>query len=193
MKTLYFIFISMLFTSVAIAQDVYKANVDKTILNWLGEKVVGEHHGTINIKSGSLTMNGDQIVNGEFIIDMTSIKCMDLTDPEWNGKLVGHLKSDDFFAVEKYPTAKLLIKSATKLKDGSFLVKSDLTIKNKTNPLEFKSAINKTAEGIWFYSNIVVDRTSYDVQYGSGSFFDNLGDKTIYDEFKVKVNLLVTK
>jgi polyisoprenoid-binding protein YceI len=106
-------------------------------------------------------------------------------------KLVGHLKSDDFFGVEKFPTSKLVITESTPFDKGTATVKGTLTIKGVTNPVEFKAAYQKKDDGTWFFANIVIDRTKYNVRYGSGSFFDNLGDKTIYDEFKLKVSLVV--
>ena len=169
------------------AQVKLTANADKTTLNWLGEKVTGEHTGTIKLQSGMLTMKENKIVSGEFIIDMKSIK-----DAEANAKLEGHLKSEDFFGVEKFPTAKLVLKGSDSFDKGSALVKGELTVKGVTHPVEFKASVQKKDDGMYFYTNIVVDRTKFNVRYGSGSFFDNLGDKTIYDEFKLKVALVVS-
>lgn len=177
----------------ATAQEKYVANIQKSTLNWLGEKVTGEHHGTINLKSGNLVVKDNKIISGEFVIDMASIICLDLTDPEWNQKLVGHLKSDDFFGVTKYPEAKLVIKESTVFEKGSAIVKADLIIKGIKNPIEFKASKDIKGNDVNYFANIIVDRSKYDVRYGSGSFFDNLGDKTIYDEFKLKIALVVSK
>jgi polyisoprenoid-binding protein YceI len=117
---------------------------------------------------------------------MNSIK-----ESENNTMIIGHLKSDDFFGVAKYPIVKLVITGSTPFDKGNGVVSGTLTIKDITNPIEFKAAMQKKDEGVWFFANIVVDRTKYNIRYGSGSFFDNLGDKTIYDEFRLKVNLLV--
>ena len=117
---------------------------------------------------------------------MTSLK-----ESESNARLEGHLKSDDFFAVVKFPVAILSITGSTSFDKGNGVVTGTLTIKGITNPLEFKAALQKKDEGMWFYANIVVDRTKYNIRYGSGNFYDNLGDKTIFDEFKLKVSLLV--
>ena len=114
-----------------------------------------------------------------------------LKDDDASEKLEGHLKSDDFFGVEKFPISKLIITGSTSFEKGNGVVSGTLTIKGISNPVEFKAATQKKDDGVWFFANIVVDRTKYNVRYGSGSFFDNLGDKTIYDEFKLRVNLLV--
>jgi polyisoprenoid-binding protein YceI len=168
------------------AQQKFTADAANTKLEWLGEKVTGKHEGTINLQSGWLSWKDNKIQAGEFIIDMNSI-----TESKNNEKLTGHLKSDDFFGVEKFPTAKLVLTESTSFEKGTATVKGNLSIKGVTNPVEFKAAYQKKDDGTWFFANIVVDRTKYNIRYGSGSFFDNLGDKTIYDEFKLKVSLLV--
>ena len=168
------------------AQVKLNADTDKTKILWLGEKVTGQHDGTINLESGWLTWKDNKIESGEFLIDMTSLK-----DSENNERLEGHLKSEDFFGVEKFPTSKLILTGSTTFEKGTGVVNGTLTIKDITNPIEFKASMQKKDDGVWFYSNIIIDRSKYNVRYGSGSFFDNLGDKTIYDEFKLRVSLLV--
>lgn len=175
-----------LFLVNAIAQNKLTADTTKTTLLWLGEKVTGQHTGTIKLQSGWLNWQDNKIVSGEFNIDMASLK-----ESENNKMLMGHLKSDDFFGVAKYPVAKLTITGSTPFDKGTGVVSGTLTIKDITNPIEFKASMQKKDDGTWFFANITIDRTKYNIRYGSGSFFDNLGDKTIYDEFKVKVNLLV--
>jgi polyisoprenoid-binding protein YceI len=185
-KSLLFLALSGLLVSNIFAQSKLTADTEKSKLSWLGEKVTGQHSGTINLKDGWLNWQDNKIVSGEFNIDMTSLK-----DSEANERLEGHLKSEDFFGVEKFPTAKLVVTGSTPFDKGSGTVTGTLTIKGVTNLIEFKAANQKKDDGVWFFSNIVVDRTKYNIRYGSGSFFDNLGDKTIYDEFKLKVSLLV--
>jgi len=176
----------ILITAIMNAQEKLNADKEKTTLHWLGEKVLGEHNGTVMLQDGWLTWKDNKIVSGEFTIDMTTIK-----DDDGNANLERHLKSDDFFGVEKYPASKLVITESTPFDKGTAVVKGNLTIKGITNPIEFKAAMQKKDDGTWFFANIIIDRTKFNIRYGSGSFFDNLGDKTIYDEFKLKVNLLV--
>ena len=168
------------------AQSRLTADTTKTKLLWLGEKVTGQHTGTINLQSGWLTWQDNKITSGEFDIDMASLK-----DTENNKMLIGHLKSDDFFGVVKYPLAKLVITGSTPFDKGSGMVTGTLTIKDIPNPIEFKATTQKKDDGTWFFANITIDRTKYNIRYGSGSFFDNLGDKTIYDDFNLKGNILV--
>ena len=183
---LFFISIIIIGVSPVKAQQKLVADAGQTKLQWLGEKVTGQHTGTISLKDGWLTWNDNRITGGEFNIDMTTIK-----DSEGNAMLEKHLKSDDFFGVEKFPVTKLVLTGSESFEKGTAVVKGNLTIKDITNPIEFTAAVQKKDEGTWFYANIIVDRTKYNVRYGSGKFFDNLGDKIIYDEFKLKVNLLV--
>jgi polyisoprenoid-binding protein YceI len=185
-RTLFFLALSgLIFVNVG-AQNKLTADTTATKLFWLGEKVTGQHTGTLKLESGWLNWLDNKIVSGEFNINMASLK-----ETENNKILTGHLKSDDFFGVAKYPLAKLIITGSTPFDKGSGVVTGTLTIKDVTNPIEFKATMQKKDEGTWFFANISVDRTKYNIRYGSGSFFDNLGDKTIYDDFKVKVNSLV--
>jgi polyisoprenoid-binding protein YceI len=186
MKSVFFITVFGLLSGLVYGQPKMNADTAKTKLNWLGEKVTGQHTGTIKLQSGWITFADSRIVSGEFLINMTSLK-----DDDGNTRLEGHLKSDDFFSVSKFPVSKLVLKGSDSFEKGSAVVRGELTIKGVTNPIEFKAAMQKKDDGSWFFANIVIDRTKYNVKYGSGSFFDNLGDKTIYDEFKLKVALNV--
>lgn len=185
-KTLLLITITGLYFMSAGAQQKYNAVAEKTTLAWTGEKVTGQHSGTIKLKSGWLTLKDNKIVSGEFDIDMTSLK-----DSESNERLEGHLKSGDFFDVANFPVSKLVITESSPFDKGTGVAKGTLTIKGVTNPIEIKTTMQKKDDGVWFFTSIDIDRTKYNVRYGSGSFFDNLGDKTIYDDFRLKVNLVV--
>ena len=161
---------------------------NKTIQNsavvWKAYKVAGSHTGTLDLKSGYLLFDGSKLTGGEFVIDMTSIACTDLTG-EYKGKLEGHLKSDDFFSVEKHRKSTLKITKAKSIGKNAYSVKADLIIKGITKPIKFNASIygNKAI------ANIKVDRTKFDVKYGSGSFFDDLQDNMIYDEFDLVIDL----
>ena len=185
-----FLFIVLLGLTMGITngQDKLTADTAKTTLSWLGEKVTGQHIGTIKLQSGWINWQDNKIVSGDFKIDMASIK-----ESNRNAMLEKHLRSDDFFSVEKFPTAELVLTGSDSFEKGTAVVRGTLTIKGITNSIEFKSNVQKKDDGLWFYSNITVDRTKYNIKYGSGSFFDNLGDKVIYDEFKLKVALFVKK
>ncbi len=175
--------LTMLFTAATFAQTK-KVNVSKSTINWVGKKVTGEHSGTVNLKNGSLVFKSKKLVGGSFVVDMTSLTATDLHG-EWQGKLNGHLKNDDFFATDKFPTATLIFKNITLKSKGVYSITGDLTIKDKTNTITFDLAVSGNSAK----TKLMVDRTLYDIKYGSGSFFDNLGDKAIANEFELNVAL----
>ncbi len=160
---------------------------------WLGKKVGGEHTGKVNVKSGSLTFDKKALSSGDMEIDMTSITCTDLTDPEYNGKLVGHLKSDDFFSTDKHPTSTLKIKSAKKAKGNTYDVVGDLTIKGITNEVAFKADVVESAKDVNVKAKLVFDRTKWKIEYKSGKIFQNLGDKLIHGDVELNVDLTAKK
>ena len=162
------------------------ADASSSKIKWHGAKVSGEHWGYINLKSGSLSVESGKISTGEFVVDMTTITCEDLQG-EWSDKLVGHLNSDDFFSTAKHETSTLKVTEATPFKGGKAKVKADLTIKDITKPVEFEA----TQDGNKYTAEIKVERTLYDIKYGSGKFFSDLGDKMIDDHFTLTINLVV--
>lgn len=183
------LFATLLFSGVAFAKPV---NVDtkKSVINWVGKKVTGQHNGRLWLKSGSVDMDKNNIKGGTFVIDMTSIKDDDLKDPEYNAKLTGHLKSDDFFGVQKYPTSTFKITSVKPISSGgTHEITGDLTIKGITKSISFPAQVDIKGAKATAKGKIKVDRTQFDVKYGSGKFFENLGDKMINDEFELELDL----
>lgn len=187
-------FVGLSFTGPEQAEVVsYGVDTEASVINWKGYKVTGQHHGTVKVKSGELQYEGEELVGGTFDIDMTSIKVGDL-EGEWAQKLEGHLKSDDFFGVEKYPTATFEITEVvSRGKPGDYRITGNLTIKESTNPVKFNTMVTEEGGKRMATAEVTIDRSEYDVRYGSGSFFDNLGDKTIYDEFDLQIELVVKK
>ena len=181
-KTVIVLIVMVSFTTINAQKQYVKTK--KSSLVWKGYKVTGSHTGTIDIKSASLTFNDNKLTEGEFTIDMTTLVSTDLTG-EYKGKLEGHLKSDDFFGVNNHPTANLKFTNVIATGKNAYKVTSDLTIKGKTNVVIF----NLSVYGNKATATLKVDRTKYGIRYGSASFFDNLKDKTIYDEFDLVVDL----
>ncbi len=173
------------FGTLTITAQTKKVDVAGSKIEWVGKKVTGQHNGTINLKDGALVFNNKKLAGGTFTVDMTSLNTTDLTG-EYQTKLNGHLKADDFFGTDKFPTATLVFKTiAAAKKEGVYTVTADLTIKSITKPITFDIATTeKTAS-----TKLVIDRTKYDIKYGSGSFFENLGDKAISNDFDLTVSL----
>ena len=187
-------FIGLSFTSPpAAGEETFMVDTENSVITWKGYKVTGQHHGTVKVKDGKLEYKDGMLAGGHFSIDMTSITVGDL-EGEYKGKLEGHLKSADFFGVESYPTAKFVIREViSRGKPGDYRIEGDLTIKEMTKPIKFNAQITEEGGKHVATADITVDRADYDVRYGSGSFFDNLGDKTIYDEFDLQVKLVASK
>ncbi|WP_028890826.1 YceI family protein [Tenacibaculum sp. 47A_GOM-205m] len=176
-------FATLSFTT--ITKEIKKVNTKESKVVWKGYKVTGSHEGTVSLQSGALHFDEEKLVGGEFVIDMTSIAVTDLSG-DYQKKLEGHLKSDDFFGVNNHPIAKLVFTKVKAKGKNSYEVTADLTVKNKTNPVTFEiSVYGKKATAA-----LKVDRAKYDVKYGSTSFFDGLKDKAIYDEFDLVVDLV---
>ena len=176
--------------------DKMEIDTKKSKLEWVGEKVTGKHFGTVDIKKGHFEVDGNKITGGEVHVDMNTINVQDLKGED-KQKLEGHLKSDDFFSAEKHQIVKFVIKSPKKekgLKDGNtHTLKGDLSIKGKTESVSFPARITMENGKLNAYASFKLDRTRWGIRYGSGSFFDDLGDKTIYDEFQVKFNVEASK
>lgn len=156
---------------------------------YVGKKVTGEHTGSVKIQSGTLTFAKDALTGGTIVADMTSITVTDITDNEYIKKFLEHMASDDFFSTAKNKTATLVVKSAKKVSGNKYSVTADLTIKGKTAPVTFDADVSADKA----VAKVLVDRTKYDIKYGSGKFFQNLGDKMINDEFSLDVTLALKK
>jgi polyisoprenoid-binding protein YceI len=178
------VFVAILVITIAQAQSTSPIDAAKSTVTWTGNKVTGSHTGTINISEGSILNKDGRFHGGSFTIDMTSIANTDLGD-KMRAKLEGHLKSDDFFGVETYPMATLTITDVKKSGD-KYELTADLTLKGKTAPVTFDAMVT----GNTATANITIDRTVYDVKYGSGKFFEGLGDKMISDDFELVVSLV---
>ncbi|WP_131539268.1 YceI family protein [Pedobacter nototheniae] len=167
----------------------YTVDAAKSTITWIGKKVTGSHNGTITLKSGSLNVDGKNVTGGTFTIDMNSIK-----DADGSEKLEGHLKADDFFGTAKFPTSTFVITKVAG-SGANVTVSGNLTIKGITKPLTFPATVAVNADGTVsaLAGKILVDRTKYDIRYGSKSFFDSIGDKAIDDNFEISVKLVAKK
>jgi len=173
----------------------YSVNVEESNVTWVGKKITYDHKGTIKISNGSLDVSSNNLVGGSFTIDMNSIANLDLEDSEKNAKLIGHLKSADFFNVSEFPTASMVITSVkmNKAEGSNYEVMGDLTIKGITKPVTFPAMVVIDNDIVSAKATVVFDRSEYDVRYGSGSFFDDLGDKVIYDDIELGIELVANK
>ncbi|MEK7579218.1 MAG: YceI family protein [Patescibacteria group bacterium] len=176
-----------------LANGTYTLDTEESLITWTGKKplVLGyEDTGTFAIKSGTVKVSDGVVVSGEFFIDMDSLVVTKTSNTKIGmDKLENHLRSTDFFAIETYPNAKFVLTSVV---NGQ--VTGDLTIKNKTAPISFPAAIRSESETrLVAQAALVMNRATWDIRYGSDTFFDNLGDNLIADEVQLSLKLVATK
>lgn len=170
--------------------ETMKVDVNKSKVSWTGKKFTGEHSGSVKIKSGTLEADAGKLTGGMFVIDMSTIENTDIKDVNYKAKLEGHLRSADFFGVEKYPTAVFKMTNARSIKGNKYQIDGNLTIKNVSDKVSFPAYVNVADGKITAKADIEVDRTKYDIKFKSSSFFDSLGDGVIYDDFTLSVFLV---
>lgn len=162
-----------------------KVDTKASKVYWTGKKVTGEHTGYVMIEAGSVVVKDGKIHNAEVKMDMSTIESTDMQG-EWKDKLDGHLKSEDFFSVEKHPVATFKVKSVS----TSGVVKGDLTIKGITHEVEFPVETKMVDGTLTANGTATLDRTKWDIRFRSGKFFTDLGDNLIYDDFEIKFDLV---
>ena len=175
---------------IVVPKGLYNIDIENSLIKWIGRTPVKSHDGTINVFEGTFTVDDRGVLNGKVIIDMNSINCTDLSG---GGKsnLEGHLKNDDFFSVNNYPTSTINLSSNLKIENGMINFNGNLVIKGITQPISFKSNLEKTNSGKYLAkSSFSFDRSLYDIKYKSTSFFDDLGDKFINDNIEIEIDIL---
>ncbi len=187
------LFVLLSFSSFAQGNSSGKTDIDLKLskLEWTGKKLGGEHYGEIQLSAGHLTFTKNKLTGGTFVMDMASITCADITDEKSNRRLVDHLKSEDFFSVVRFPTSKFVITKVEPKSTNEYTVTGNLTIKEKTNPITFTVKVTTMNKQTIAEATLVFDRSQYDVKFGSQSFFENLGDKLVYDDVDMTVKLVL--
>jgi len=173
--------------------DKVSANKKSSSVIWTGSKPTGSHTGNVTLKDGHLLFDHGNLVGGEFTIDMTSITCTDIESEKKNKYLVDHLKDEDFFDVNKFPEAKLVVNRVKNLQGSQFEMKGNMTIKGITKPVTFNADIKINRNSYTAIAKIVIDRTKWGVEYKSGNIFKDLGDKIIYDDMEFDIFLVSEK
>lgn len=195
MKLIFSTLLTFLMATIVMAGNpvkpvTYKVDPASSKIEWTAYKMTGQHNGTLQVKSGSLEFNGNKLTGGKFDIDMNSLAITDIQGAMME-RLLGHLKNDDFFSVDKFGTSSLVIKKAEQKSATLYKITADLIIKGISKEITFDAVINQ-AEGN-ASASLKVDRTLFDIKYRSGKFFPEIGDKMIKDEFDLKVTLTFAK
>ena len=181
--------LSLMFLAFAANAENMQLNVEKSKVTWQGSKVGGSHNGNIQFQKGNIILEGGDLAGGTFIMDMSSITNNDLSGG-MRDRLVNHLKSDDFFSVEKFPTSKFEITEVSREAEGSYEITGNITIKGITEEITFPARFKKNGDAFEASTSITLDRSKFNVRYGSASFFDDLGDRMIYDDFDLEMELV---
>jgi polyisoprenoid-binding protein YceI len=178
------------FTGFKNPDAVYNVDAEASQLKWTGYHLAKsyEHIGFVKIKSGKLATANGTITSGEFVIDMNTISNTDVTDGEKNGKLVGHLKSADFFDVANNPEAKLVIKKSTAAANGKLKATGDLTIRGITKSIDFEATLNETGSQVEATADLKIVRTDFNVMYGW-----KVENAMLSGEFRMEVKLVAKK
>ena len=200
MKTLSIIATGLLASAVALAGPgkgkkaiTYKVDTKASTIDWTGKKVTGSHTGKISFESGAITTNGKALTGGTVAVAMKTMTVEDIKDAETSGKFLGHMHSPDFFDTEKHPKAIFKITGVKKTGPTTYDVTGDLTVKATTLPQTVPVTVTMAGTMLTAKGVLKIDRTKYDIKYGSGSFFSDLGDKMINDDFELNLNLVAKK
>jgi polyisoprenoid-binding protein YceI len=185
------IFILSSFTATHV--DKYDVDTEKSKLTWKAEKISGGHDGFVFLKSGNIMMDHGKISAANFVVDMNTITNEDIESEEYSQKLVGHLKSADFFEVDKFPEVTFSMIKSNPNGNDKFDIVGELTIKGNKDVISFPIEISQTKSELIAKGTFTFDRTKFDIIYGSGSFFDNLGDKAIKHEVNVDFEIVFNK
>ncbi|MFY0600134.1 MAG: YceI family protein [Cyclobacteriaceae bacterium] len=196
-KTLFTILFSIIVFSLIAQQapppnEVFNdINIENSFIKWKGSNLfkINEHYGTVKFQSGLVHFKGDsEVSGGEFLIDMKSIVN---TDGKYNEMLVWHLKNEDFFEVETFPTASLKIIAIEYSDRNNMTVNAELTIKGKTQPIEFKSVVEQVKDQFTIRSRFIIDRSKWGITFGSKDFIQDLSDDIISDAIEFEVEIAV--
>jgi len=189
MKTTFKFIITITLTLISISfsySQSLTANKTQSLIRWYGEELTGKtHFGNLSFKEGQIELQDGLIIGGNFVVNMISLSVEDLSGGA-KARLEGHLRSDDFFSVDKYPDATLKISQKAKVEGDVQKLYGELTIKGIKHAVDFSIILvdKKTAT-----ANLTFDRSKYNVRFRSGSFFENLGDKLILDDIRMEVSL----
>ena len=174
----------------------FPVDLGESRVEWLGRNLLNKHWGTVALASGELQFSDGRLSGGEFVLDMTRMDCADLAGHELHDVLIDHLQSDDFFDTERYPEARLVIDSAEPIPDRgagqpNLWVRAQLTLCGVTRPLNFEAAAGFAEGGKpAAQASVAIDRTDWNVIYGSGKFFKRLAGHLVNDMIELQIRIL---
>lgn len=169
-------------------------DTENSVIEWIGAKVTGEHSGTITLSDGYLDYEEEKILGGKFVIDMNSIENQDILSDDRKRRLENHLKNEDFFDVDNYPTAQFEILSTAVAhninEEKTYRFYGDLTIKGITHTIDFEAVVKFSDVEARASGKMIINRAQYGIRYKSGTFYEGLGDRVIYDDFTLNFDVV---
>ena len=182
-----------LMAEVELRDGSYRIDIEKSRLEWIGRNLNKRHYGSIAIQAGELVIAGGKLSAGTIVLDMTAISCLDLQDPGWRDMLIRHLISDDFFAVERYPTASFTLhgweaQAGASPEAPQGIASGELTIRDVTRLISFPATVAPQQDGsIQAHAAFEIDRTLWNVCYGSCRLFEHLGMHLVHDMISLEL------
>lgn len=172
--------------------------IPKSTINWAGRKTLIANwtdKGTLEVSSGTVTVESGAPAGIDFTFDMNSISTQTTGSGKGMDNLSKHLKSPDFFDAEKHPTARFELTRAQKSETSptEFTITGNLTIKDITKEVSFPAEIYQDGDLVKADAQFSIDRTTWDIRYGSGKLFDNLANNVIDDMIDINFSLSATK
>jgi rhodanese-related sulfurtransferase/polyisoprenoid-binding protein YceI len=177
----------------SISDGIHPIDLSESSIGWSGRNLLNKHHGRIGLRSGQLEFVHGELIGGRLVIDLNDIVCFDLQGTEWHDVLINHLKSDDFFDVERFPEALVVLTDARRIgvAPGQLEINASLTLKEVTASLTFLAEGGVTSEGKAAAQAVsIFDRTRWNVLYGSGRFFHRLGKHLVNDLVELEIKIV---
>lgn len=175
---------------------IHLLDLTESRVRWIGRNLLNSHEGTLKLKSGEVEIHEGRLDGGSFVLDMQALACRDLAGDPLHEVLIAHLLSDDFFEVDEYPEASFRIIAAKPVAEATpgspdLKIRGVLTLKGTEGEIEFLASTGITAEGkLAAQASFAIDRTRWNVIYGSGKFFRSLGGHLVNDMIEIQLRMV---
>lgn len=174
---------------------IFKIDPERSIVRWIGRNLLNQHNGTIPLKNATIALDKDRLISGSASLDMNRITCDDIEDAPISQMLIDHLRTDDFFLVDTYPTADFDLISVTPIESApsgspNYNVSGTFTLRGKTQPPHFPATLGVNNEVIAFQAQFDFDRVLWGSKYGSGKIYEALGKHVVNDRISISFQLI---
>ena len=174
----------------------YTIDTEQSEIQWTGRNLNGTHTGTLKLLSGTIEVESSRVTRGAFMIDMQSIRDKDIENSEMRHLLNSHLASDDFFDVKRFPTAEFRLTRIAPIEGAAAgspnaEFSGELIMKGVSREISFRGVTAPTPDGrLAAEAHFDIDRTQWNVLYGSGKFYEKLGKHLVHDDVTISLKLI---